>query len=130
MKYSTAYVVQLSRKGKPWQARLKFKDEDGKWKEKTKLLPEANGKREAQKLADAWLDEMNRQAEEELKEKAKLVDENNKLSVVYENYLEMQYSTGALEKSTYVNNLYYYEEYIKPFLGDKNFYCIDREDII
>lgn len=129
MNYSTAYVVQLNRKGKPWQARLKFKDEKGNWKEKSKLLPEAKGKKEAQKLADAWLDEMNKQAEEELQKQLKLVDEKNKFSSIYENYLSMQYSAGALERSTYVNNLYYYKEYIKPYLGDKNFFEIDREDI-
>ena len=129
MNYSTAYVVQLNRKGKPWQARLKFKDEKGNWKEKSKLLPEAKGKKEAQRLADAWLDEMNKQAEMELQEQLKLADEKNKLSSVYENYLSMQYSAGALQRSTYVNNLYYYKEYIKPYLGDKNFFSIDREDI-
>lgn len=129
MKYSTAYVVQLNRKGKPWQARLKFKDEEDNWKEKSKLLPEAKGKREAQRLADAWLDEMNKQAEEEIKEKEKLINENNKLSKLYEDYISLQLSTGEIERSTYVNNLYYYKEYIKPYLGDKNFYSIDKDDI-
>ena len=129
MEYSTAYVVQLKRKGRPWQARIKYKDEEGNWREKSKLLPEAAGKREAQRLADAWLDEMNKQAKEKSEEEAKLVDIKNSLNTIYENYLSMQYSAGVLERSTYTNNLYYYKEYIKPYFGDKNFYCIDREDI-
>ena len=42
MRYTTSNVRQLTnRKGKPWQARLKYKDSDGKWKELTKMLPEA-----------------------------------------------------------------------------------------
>ena len=39
MRYTTSNVRQLTnRKGKPWQARLKC---DGKWKELTKMLAEA-----------------------------------------------------------------------------------------
>ena len=38
MKYTTYYVKQLeNRKGKPWQARAKYKDVYGKWKEVSKL---------------------------------------------------------------------------------------------
>ena len=34
MKYTTVNVQQLTnRKGKPWQARAKYKDVYGKWKE-------------------------------------------------------------------------------------------------
>ena len=41
MKYTTYYVKQLeNRKGKPWQARAKYKDVYGKWKEVSKMLPE------------------------------------------------------------------------------------------
>ena len=48
MKYTTCNVQQLAnRKGKPWQARAKYKDANGKWKEVSKMLPEAKGKKEA-----------------------------------------------------------------------------------
>lgn len=32
MKYTAVSVRQLDRKGKPWQARAKYKDVYGKWK--------------------------------------------------------------------------------------------------
>ena len=55
MKYTTYYVKQLeNRKGKPWQARAKYKDADGKWKEVSKMLPEAKGKKEAMRMAKEW----------------------------------------------------------------------------
>ena len=39
MKYTTVNVQQLTnRKGKPWQARAKYKDVYGKWKEVMTLL--------------------------------------------------------------------------------------------
>ena len=48
MKYTTVNVQQLTnRKGKPWQARAKYKDVYGKWKEVSKMLPDAKGKKEA-----------------------------------------------------------------------------------
>ena len=37
MKYTTYNVQQLNRKGKPWQARAKYKDVYGKWKETSVL---------------------------------------------------------------------------------------------
>ena len=52
MKYTTFNVQQLAnRKGKPWQARAKYKDVYGKWKETSKMLPEAKGKKEAMRMA-------------------------------------------------------------------------------
>lgn len=126
MKYTTANVVQLkNRKGKPWQARLKFKDAaSGKWKEITKMLPEAKGKREAQKMADAWLAEMNAVAEN-----MPTMERDKTITEMYESYLSFQFNTGEIEKSTYVNSLYYYKEYIKPYLGDYDFATIDKTAI-
>ena len=51
MKYTAVSVRQLNRKGRPWQARAKYKDVFGKWKEVSKILPEAKGKRDAQRMA-------------------------------------------------------------------------------
>ena len=51
MKYTAVSVRQLDRKGKPWQARAKYKDVYGKWKEVSKMLPDAKGKKEANKMA-------------------------------------------------------------------------------
>ena len=46
MKITSVSVRQLSRTGKPWQARGKYKDVNGKWKEVSKMLPEAKGKKD------------------------------------------------------------------------------------
>ncbi len=49
MKYTTFHVQQLAdRKGKPWQARAKYKDVYGKWKETSKMLPNAKVKHRAE----------------------------------------------------------------------------------
>lgn len=46
MKYTAVSVRQLDRKGKPWQARAKYKDVYGKWKEISKMLAKSkNGVR-------------------------------------------------------------------------------------
>ena len=96
MKYTAVSVRQLDRKGKPWQARAKYKDVYGKWKEVSKMLPEAKGKKEANRMAKEWLDQLN--AEADLMPnagKAKTVDE------IYKEYLLHQVSTGEIERSTY-----------------------------
>ena len=121
MKYTTVFVNQLNRKGKPWQARAKYKDVDGKWKEVSKVLPEAKGKKEAKRLADEWLAKLN--AEADLMpnaEKAKTVDE------VFQEYIKHQLDTGEIERSTYSNTLYSYDRYIKPYLGDYIFATVDK----
>ena len=121
MKYTSVSVRQINRKGKHWQARAKYKDPSGKWKEVSKMLNEAKGKKEAQKLADEWVNALN--AEAELMPnagKASTVDET------YRKYLKYQLDTGAIEKSTYSNNLYSYTRYMKPYLGDYIFATVDK----
>ena len=54
MKYTAVSVRQLNRKGRPWQARAKYKDVFGKWKEVSKILPEAKGKRDAYPGVDGY----------------------------------------------------------------------------
>ena len=126
MKYTTANVQQLkSRKGKPWQARLKYKDvATGKWKEITKMLPEATGKKSAQRLANAWLDEMNEAANNS----PNIAAEKTVLDVITE-YVEYQYATGQLERSTYANQLYSIKNYVKPYIGDYSFATFDRDAV-
>jgi len=121
MKYTTVIVRQLERKGKPWQARATYYDVYGKRKEVSKMLPEAKGKREAQRIANEWLATLN--AEAELMPnvgKEKTVDK------IYTEYLKHQLDTGEIEKSTYSNSLYSYSKYIKPYLGDYIFALIDK----
>lgn len=122
MKYTAVSVHQLkNRKGKPWQARAKYKDANGKWKETSKMFSNATGKREAQRLANEWLDILNAEADKMPNtSKVKTLDET------YTEYLKFQLETGVIEKSTYSNNLYYYKKYIKPYLGDYVFSLIDK----
>ena len=109
------------RKGKPWQARAKYKDALGKWKEVSKMLPDAKGKKDAERIANKWLDELN--AEADLMpnmSKAQTVDK------VYREYLKHQLDTGEIEKSTYSNSLSSYRKYIQPYLGDYIFATVDK----
>ena len=122
MKYTTVYINQLTeRKNKPWQARAKYKDVNGKWKEISKVLPGAKGKREAKRMADEWLAQIN--AEADLMPSAgreRTIDE------VYKEYLKHQLDTSEIEKSTYSNSLYSYNKYIQPYLGDYMFATVDK----
>lgn len=122
MKYTTVNVQQLKqRRGKPWQARAKYKDAFGKWKEVSKMLPEAKGKKEAQRMANEWLEQLN--AEADLMPnagKTKTVDD------IYNEYLNHQLNKGEIERSTYSNSAYSYKKYIKPYLGDYIFATVDK----
>lgn len=122
MKYTTVYVKQLeNRKGKPWQARAKYKDVNGKWKETSKMLTAAKGKREATKMAKEWLDALNAQADAMPNAtREKTFDE------VFTDYLNHQLNTGIIEKSSYSTGMSSYKNYIKPYLGDYMFTSIDR----
>lgn len=94
MKYTTFYVKQLdNRKGNPWQARAKYKDVYGKWKEVSQMLPEAKDKKEATRMAREWFEQLN--AEADLMPnagKVKTVDE------IYKEYLKHQLDTGEIER--------------------------------
>jgi integrase len=122
MKYTTVSVKQLeNRKGKPWQARAKYKDVYGKWKEVSKMMTGAKGIREAKRMANEWLDQLN--AEADLMPnagKAKTVEE------IYCEFLKHQLDTGEIEKSTYTNSMYSYKKYISPYLGDYIFASVDK----
>lgn len=57
----TSWSVNF-RKGKGWQGVAKYKDEDGRWKNKTRLFPDATGKRAAEAECEAWFDQLNEEA--------------------------------------------------------------------
>ena len=107
MKYTSVSVRQLDRKGKPWQARAKYKDVNGKWKEISKMLPDAKGKKEANKLAADWLNTLNLEADKMPNtQKAKTVDET------VTEFLKYQLDASIIEKSTYSYDLFSYKKYI------------------
>ena len=126
MKYESYNVQQLTkRKGKPWQARLKFKDPiTGKWRETSKILKDANGKREAKKLAEIWFNEMNKAvANSPNIEKDKTVED------MLLEFLKYQLRIGKLERSTYNRQIATFNNYVKNEIGAYSFVNVDRTAI-
>lgn len=126
MYYYNPTVKQCQdRKGKPWRASIDYKDPvTGKRKQKTKMLPTAKGKKEAKKLADDWLDEMNNAVESMAP--AELGKTLKEMIEAYEKY---RLTVGEIEKSTYLKNIAISNNYIYPYLGNNVFTSIDRIDI-
>lgn len=123
MKYTSVIVRQLAdRKGKPWQARAKYKDPvDNKWKETSKVMRGAKGKKEATRMAEEWVNTLNEQAELMPSiEKAYTVDETVR------GYLKHQLDIGEIERSTYSNSIASHRKYIEPYLGDNVFSTVDK----
>ena len=129
MKYGSYSVRLLKRaQGSIWQARLKYKDPiTNKWKETSKMLPEAKGKREANKMALEWFNSMNEAAS--LAPEASKEDDKT-ISEVVKAYLDYQLNTGAIEQSTHDKHMENFERSIEPYLGDISFYHLDRTSII
>ena len=125
MKYQSYNVREKKRKnGKVWEARLKYKTPDGKWKETTKILQNCNGKREAKKLAEEWFDEMNEAAE-----LSPNFDREKTISEVVRSYMDYQLSCGELEQSTYHNRVFTFTGMVDPYIGDISFISLDRTAI-
>lgn len=58
--YSPSVKQCKNRTGKPWRATVYYVDPVTQTKkQKTKMLPDAKGKREAERLARLWMDELN-----------------------------------------------------------------------
>ena len=127
LKYYSPSVKQCKdRKGKPWRATVYYKEDNWiKPKQKTKVLREAKGIREAKRLADAWCDELNKAIEGKGSNKT-----NSKtVSEVIQAYEDYKISIGKVEKSTYQRDLLITKNYINPYLGDYYFETLDRNDI-
>lgn len=126
MRYTSASAHQLKkRKGQPWQARLKYKDATGKWKETTKMLPDAKGKKDAERLAKEWMDELNNTAAK-IPSTPQRRRERETVSQVVRQYIEYQHATGKLEDSTYSASIYTLEKRVDPYIGDILFLELDR----
>jgi hypothetical protein len=123
MKYSTYYVRQLKdRAGQPWQVRLKYKEGD-KWKETSKILKDANGKKEAKKMALDFFNSMNEVASTQ-------PSTNKTIKETMEEYLNYQLSTGSIEQSTYKILWQKLQYTIGPEIGDYDFKTFDRNGTI
>ena len=125
MFYYTPSVKQCyTTKGKPWRATVYYKDPiTQEVKQKTKMLPEAKGKKEAQKMAKAWLDELNAVDSVAPAEQGKTIQE------IIEGYEDYRLSVGEIENSTHQKNISISKNYIYPYLGDHLFSSLDRIDI-
>ena len=125
-KYTSYHVQHLTNKpNKPWQARLKYKDEKtGKWKEKTKILKGATGKKDAKKLAEEWFDEMN-----EASSLSPNYDTSKTIGEMVLEYLDYQLRTGEIEKSTHHNQKVIYNSFARDYIGDYGFLSIDKDVI-
>lgn len=126
MYYQSCNVRHIKRKkGYVWQARLKYKDAQGKWKEKTKIIENCSGKRNAKKRAEEWKDELNAIAE-----LSPTFDKEKTVKDVVTSYLKYQLNSGELEKSTYHNRSFALDSLVYPYIGDITFITLDRPEIM
>ncbi len=127
MYYFSPSVKQcLDRKGKPWRATVYYKDpETGKSKQKTKVLKDAKGKKEAEKMARLWMDELNNQNAGKAANPEKWDKTVDEVIKEYEDFR----LTEGIEKSTYKRDLLITKNYISPYLGDYLFTSVNRDDL-
>lgn len=122
MKYTSGSVRQLNQKGKPWQACLKYKDPlTGKWKQTNKTLREAKGKREATKLMQEWMDEMNKAAS-----LSSTIEHDKTVAEMVQTYIDYQLTMGEIERSTHDKDERILKNRIKPYIGDISFLTLDK----
>lgn len=126
MEYKSYFAKQLtSRKNKPWLAVLKYKDANGKWKETSKMLPETvKGKREANKLAEAWFNEMNQALAN-----SPNIEIEKTVGDAVEEYIAYQFRLGRLEDSTRKAQMSNFRNYVEPYIGDYSFITFDRTGV-
>ena len=123
--FSPSVKQRKDRKGKPWRATVYYKDPiTNEKKQKSKMLPEATGKREAQRMARDWMDELNKAVEN-----LPLTEHSLTVAETVEKFEDYKLSSGAIEKSTHKRNLLVAKNYINPYLGDHLFSSVDRIDI-
>lgn len=120
--YTTYTVCQIAYKGgKRYQGIAQYKDEDGKWRHKTKVF-RTNGKKEAEALAKVWFQELKEKEEEKPNE---LVP----LSTVIENYLELQLNQRLVEQSSHDMEKKSFQKNIEPYIGDIGFKSLEPKDL-
>ena len=127
--YTRSSVKYVNSHGtKRLQALLHYKDDTGKWKTKTQLLPRGTGKREGKKLAEEWRVRMNAALS-----KAPLVlpvNYEETLDAVVRRYLKYQLTIHEITELTYETQIHNYDKWIKPYLGAIGFKSIDRVMVV
>ena len=112
-------------KGKPWRASVDYRDPvTRKRRQKTKMLREAKGKKDAERLAREWMDELNKAVEN-----LPPVEQLLTVAEAVKQYEDYKLSRGDIEKSTHKRNMLIAKNYINPYLGDNVFTSVDRVDI-
>ncbi len=107
------------------RATVYYKDQiTGKVKQKTKMLPEATGKKDAERLAQIWCEELNN-----IKETAPIEPQIKSVAEIIQEYEDNRLATGQIEKSTYKRDLLITKNYINPYLGNYVFTSVERTDL-
>ena len=126
MYYSSGNVRKRKDKpGNPWQGVLRHKDENGKWHEVKKSFSQAKTKGEAQALLNDWWNDMEKKAKKNSAQKKPKVT----VTSAIRKYLNRQFVMGIISNGTYQKQLSQVEYAIEPFLGDKDFYTLTRNDV-
>ncbi len=123
--FSPSVKQQKERKGKPWRATIYFKDASGKRHQKTLMLREAKGKKEALRMANEWMNELNKAIEAMPPQ----IEKGLTVAETIEKFEDYRISTGVIEKSSYQSDMCNARNYINPYLGDQYFSTVDRVDI-
>ena len=92
-KYTSVQVFP-HRNGR-WRAQVKYKDDSGKWRNKSKVL-EATGIRAAKHEAEAWRDELEHAAQQEVPSADNLGD----VGEFVDHYIDSLEQSQSVEKST------------------------------
>jgi integrase len=122
--YQTATLVPYtkSKKGK-WQGLLRYKDANGNWKQKSKVL-KSTLKRDAQKELNQWWDQMEEEVDQTPKDEL-----DRPLREVVNDYLDWQLTSKEIQRSSHDNQAYTMNSTVYPYIGDIMFRSLDRRDI-
>lgn len=119
MYYTASCLIRRNdRKSKPWVGILKYKDSQGKWREKRKTFSGVRYKRDAKKLLEAWRVEME--------EKSAHASSGQFVRDAILEYLALQHKMHVLSNATYSNQRKVAEWGIFPYLGDMRLSNVTR----
>ena len=123
--YSPSVKQMKDRTKKPWRATVYYVDEEtGVKKQKTKVIRDAKGKKDAEKIAREWCDELNKEIKKENED-----FKTKKIQPIIEEYEDMLLNLNRIEQSTYYKDLSISKNYIYPYIGNNVFCEVNREQI-
>lgn len=122
MFYTSAFLRKKKGKsGEYWVGVLSYKDEAGKWQQKSKSLAKYRLKRDAKKALNEWWEE----------EEAKSSLKNRGLTIqqAIETALQKQKNLKIISNRTYTNNIRQARKAIYPLIGDLTFADTTQADL-